>query len=228
MHGLPRLAQACNANLAVSGFSVKTPDGRAIRELHAAGQVAFAENYVQGALKNAQLQNGPEWHFIGPFNPTKPGNCQDIQLGVTDWEKIAFDCRQRPLECQAECLYRSTLIVKTRNRAWPEEVPQLGRFTDQPGLTLRPDDYSGVSNTPDQTVQSFRRKAAVDQLQGMPGCDTLSMGMSADLEPQSWLEVPWSGLVRTCLADIAPNHHTYEIVENMLIAFIGGETWQQP
>jgi hypothetical protein len=68
----------------------------------------------------------------------------------------------------------------------PEEVLQLARFTSQlPGLTLRGlMAIPRASNTPDQTVQSFRdAKRLFDQLQDeCPSADTLSMGMSADLE----------------------------------------------
>jgi PLP dependent protein len=68
----------------------------------------------------------------------------------------------------------------------PEEVLQLARFTDQlPGLTLRGlMAIPRAGNTPAQTLQSFRHaKRLFDQLQvECPAADTLSMGMSADLE----------------------------------------------
>ncbi|NJK42654.1 MAG: YggS family pyridoxal phosphate-dependent enzyme, partial [Aquincola sp.] len=75
-----RIAHACAAAqrpvqsvtlLAVS----KTFDAEAVRAAHAAGCVAFGENYVQEALAKIDalddLRAGIEWHLIGPLQSNK-------------------------------------------------------------------------------------------------------------------------------------------------------------
>ena len=171
----------------------KVQEAAAIRKLHAAGQLAFGENYVQEALeKCAQLEDlGLEWHFIGPVQSNKT---QEIArtfnwVQSIDREKIASRLsRHRPpgMPRLNVCIQVNIDRETQKSGVSPEEVLQLAQFTSQlPGLALR-----GLmvipraSNSPDQTLQSFRHaKQLFDQLQEVcPSADTLSMGMSADLE----------------------------------------------
>lgn len=165
----------------------------AIRQLHAAGQVAFAENYVQEALeKQAQLQDfGLEWHFIGPVQSNKTQEIANTFNWVqsVDREKIASRLSwQRPTGMPKlnVCIQVNIDREDQKSGARPEDVLQLARLTSRlPGLELRGlMAIPRASNTPDQTVESFRdMKRLFDQLQKeCPAADTLSMGMSADLE----------------------------------------------
>ena len=165
----------------------------AIRQLHAAGQVAFAENYVQEALeKQAGLQDlALEWHFIGPVQSNKTQEIANSFNWVQsiDREKIASRLsRQRPggMPRLNVCIQVNIDREEQKSGANPDEVLQLARLASAlPGLTLRGlMAIPRASSTPDQTLQSFRNvKRLFDQLQdaGLP-VDTLSMGMSADLE----------------------------------------------
>jgi hypothetical protein len=165
----------------------------AIRQLHAAGQVAFAENYVQEALeKQAGLQDlALEWHFIGPVQSNKTQEIANTFNWVQsiDREKIASRLsRQRPggMPRLNVCIQVNIDREEQKSGANPDEVLQLARLASAlPGLTLRGlMAIPRASSTPDQTLQSFRNvKRLFDQLQdaGLP-VDTLSMGMSADLE----------------------------------------------
>jgi hypothetical protein len=165
----------------------------AIRQLHAAGQVAFAENYVQEALeKQLELQDlALEWHFIGPVQSNKTQEIANSFNWVQsiDREKIASRLsRQRPsgMPRLNVCIQVNIDREEQKSGANPDEVLQLARLASAlPGLTLRGlMAIPRASSTPDQTLQSFRNvKRLFDQLrdEGLP-VDTLSMGMSADLE----------------------------------------------
>ena len=165
----------------------------AIRQLHAAGQVAFAENYVQEALeKQAGLQDlALEWHFIGPVQSNKTQEIANTFNWVQsiDREKIASRLsRQRPggMPRLNVCIQVNIDREEQKSGANPDEVLQLARLASAlPGLTLRGlMAIPRASSTPDQTLQSFRNvRRLFDQLrdEGLP-VDTLSMGMSADLE----------------------------------------------
>jgi len=165
----------------------------AIRQLHAAGQLAFAENYLQEALeKLAGLQGlALEWHFIGPVQSNKTHEIANNFNWVQsiDREKIVLRLsRQRPSDMPRlnVCIQVNIDREEQKSGANPDEVLQLARLTSTlPGLTLRGlMAIPRASSTPDQTLQSFRNlKRLFDQLQdeGLP-VDTLSMGMSADLE----------------------------------------------
>ncbi|MSQ97727.1 MAG: YggS family pyridoxal phosphate-dependent enzyme [Xanthomonadales bacterium] len=165
----------------------------AIRQLHAAGQFAFAENYLQEALeKQAGLQDlALEWHFIGPVQSNKTQEIANSFSWVQsiDREKIASRLsRQRPggMPRLNVCIQVNIDREEQKSGANPDEVLQLARLASAlPGLSLRGlMAIPRASSTPDQTLQSFRNvKRLFDQLrdEGLP-VDTLSMGMSADLE----------------------------------------------
>lgn len=165
----------------------------AIRQLHAAGQFAFAENYLQEALeKQAGLQDlALEWHFIGPVQSNKTQEIANSFSWVqsVDREKIASRLsRQRPggMPRLNVCIQVNIDREEQKSGADPDEVLQLARLASAlPGLSLRGlMAIPRASSTPDQTMQSFRNvKRLFDQLrdEGLP-VDTLSMGMSADLE----------------------------------------------
>ena len=165
----------------------------AIRQLHAAGQFAFAENYLQEALeKQPGLQDlALEWHFIGPVQSNKTQEIANSFNWVQsiDREKIASRLsRQRPsgMPRLNVCIQVNIDREEQKSGANPDEVLQLARLASAlPGLTLRGlMAIPRASSTPDQTLQSFRNvRRLFDQLrdEGLP-VDTLSMGMSADLE----------------------------------------------
>jgi pyridoxal phosphate enzyme (YggS family) len=193
-----RIAAACAASgrgldcahlLAVS----KTFPADAIREAHAAGQFSFGESYVQEALpKIAALADlALEWHFIGPVQSNKTRSIAEHFHWVhgIDREKVALRLsEQRPghLPALNVCIQVNVSGEASKSGVSPEEAPALAkRVANLPGLRLR-----GFMAIPEPTVDvALQRRrfrittGLLEQVQrmGLP-LDTLSMGMSADLE----------------------------------------------
>jgi pyridoxal phosphate enzyme (YggS family) len=193
-----RIAAACAAAqrpvndvtlLAVS----KTFGPEAVRAAHAAGQRAFGENYIQEAVdKIGQLADLPlEWHCIGPIQSNKTRLvAQHFQWAHTvDRLKIAQRLsEQRPagLPPLNVCLQVNTDGGPTKAGVAPSEVAQLARAVAAlPNLRLRglmtiPDPVEGFEAQRALHAQATRLFEAL-KAQGLP-LDTLSMGMTADLE----------------------------------------------
>lgn len=175
----------------------KTRPAEDLREAFAAGQVAFGENYLQEALdKQEALADLPdmEWHFIGPIQSNKTR-----QIAASfDWAhsvdrlKIArrlSEQRDETLPPLNICLQVNINEEDSKSGCRLAELPQLveeiGRL---PNLTLR-----GLMALPDPSQPeaalraSFRKVANTlkklknDHPDAGP-LDTLSMGMSGDLE----------------------------------------------
>ncbi len=206
MNDLTAKLESINARIAKSCAELQRPLGSvrvlavskrqpasSIRSLHAAGQVAFAENYLQEALeKQAELKDlALEWHFIGPVQSNKTHDiaCNFNWVQSVDREKIALRLsRQRPpgMPRLNVCLQVNIDREEQKSGASEEEILQLALLTSTlPGLKLRGlMAIPSASNTPDETVQSFHRvKRLFDQIHSAGlDIDTLSLGMSADLE----------------------------------------------
>lgn len=172
----------------------KTQPASAIRALFELGQRAFGESYWQEAQgKLAQLADLPiDWHFIGPLqaNKTRPvAEHFDWAHGV-EREKIARRLsEQRPSQLPPLniCLQVNLDGEASKAGVAPQDVLPLAlAVKDLPNLKLR-----GLMCIPapreDEAGQraAFRRMAdLLTQLRaaGIDGLDTLSMGMSDDLE----------------------------------------------
>lgn len=171
----------------------KTWPALALREAYAAGQTAFGESYLQEALdKMAALADLPlEWHFIGPIqsNKTRPIAENFAWVHGVDRLKIAerlAHARPETLPPLNICLQINVSREKSKSGVVPEEVEKLARTTAQlPNLNLR-----GLMAIPRPTADMAEQRAQFqvlrklfDQLnaEGLE-LDTLSMGMSDDLE----------------------------------------------
>ena len=199
-----RISKACEAAdrspgdvtlLAVS----KTFGPEAVRQAAACGQFRFGENYVQealdkmDALADARASGGQalQWHLIGPLqsNKTRPVAERFDWVHSVDRLKIA----QRLSEQRPAGLPPLNVLVQvntsgedSKSGADPAEAPDLARaIALLPRLRLR-----GLmalpAPSPDETAQHAAHhglKTLFDTLraEGLP-LDTLSMGMSADLE----------------------------------------------
>ena len=180
---------------AVSLLAVsKTWPAAAVREAAAAGQRAFGENYVQeGVDKVEALRDlGLEWHFIGPLqsNKTRPvANAFDWVHGI-DRLKIAErlsaqrDVHLPPLNV---CIQVNVSGEDSKSGVAPDEVAALAQAVAAlPRLRLR-----GLMCIPEPTEDTalLRARFAVlrrlrDELAAAGlALDTLSMGMSHDIEP---------------------------------------------
>ena len=171
----------------------KTFGPEAVREAHDAGQNAFGENYIQEAVeKIALLRDLPlQWHCIGPVQSNK------TRLVAThfDWvhsiDRLKIAQRlseQRPpgLAPLQVCVQVNIDGGATKAGVAPREVLALaGELAQLPRLKLRglmtiPEPVADVAA---QRALHLRTRALFDQLNdaGLQ-LDTLSMGMTADLE----------------------------------------------
>jgi len=175
----------------------KTFGPEAVAEAVAAGQRVFGENYLQEALDKiaalpALVPDTPlEWHFIGPIqsNKTRPIAEHFDWVHSVDRLKIAQRLsEQRPEELGPLniCLQVNISAEASKSGLTPEELPEVAAQVAQlPRLRLR--GLMAIPAPSDDMKQQRAAFAAVrglyEQLRtgGLP-LDTLSMGMSADLE----------------------------------------------
>ncbi len=175
----------------------KTFPAAAVREAFAAGQRAFGENYVQEALAKMEalsdLRSQTEWHLIGPLqsNKTRPVAEAFDWVHSVDRLKIA----QRLAEQRPAWLppLQLTLQVNisgegSKSGVLPSEVPALAQAVAAlPAERVR---LRGLMAIPepagDFAAQRSPHRALRELLVALAGrglaLDTLSMGMSVDLE----------------------------------------------
>jgi len=198
-----RIAAACVAAgrtadsvqlLAVS----KTWPAARLSEAAAAGQRAFGENYVQEAVEKitalATLKEpdfGLEWHFIGPLQGNKTKLVAENFAWVHSVDRLKIAERlatQRPsgLPPLQICLQVNISGEASKSGCAPAHTATLARAVAAlPRMRLR--GLMAIPEPTDDTVMQRKRFALLrelrDQLnaEGL-GIDTLSMGMSHDLE----------------------------------------------
>lgn len=165
----------------------------AVRSLHAAGQHAFGENYVQEALdKQAELSAaGIEWHFIGPLQSNKTAA---VALAFAWVQSADRDKLLRRLSRQRSphlpplnvCLQVNIDREPQKSGALPEDIPALAELASGlPGLRLRGlmaiPLAASPGHDPAGSFAAVARLYAQLQDAGLE-LDTLSLGMSGDLE----------------------------------------------
>ena len=168
----------------------KTQPAEAIREACAAGLRDFGENYLQEALdKQAQLADLPlHWHFIGPIQSNKTRAIAEHFDWVHSVDRLKIAQRlseQRPdsLPPLNICLQVNVSGEASKSGCAPQDVAELARtIAVLPRLRLR-----GLMTIPEPTDDPAEQRAAFTRLrelqQGLAlDLDTLSMGMSQDLE----------------------------------------------
>jgi PLP dependent protein len=162
-----------------------------------AGQRAFGENYVQEALqKMTEVQSEApelalEWHFIGPIQSNKTRTIAEQFDWVQSVDRLKI--AERLSEQRPDTLRPLNVLLQvnisgeaSKSGIAPEAVAALAVAVERlPRLRLR-----GLMAIPEpasdsvlQRVPLARMKQLFDQLRsdGRP-LDTLSLGMSADLE----------------------------------------------
>ncbi|MBS3936590.1 MAG: YggS family pyridoxal phosphate-dependent enzyme [Sulfuritalea sp.] len=193
-----RIDEACAgagrdpADIGLLAVGKSFPAG-ALREAHGAGQRAFGESYVQEALaKQAELADlDLEWHFIGPLQSNKTRPVAEHFAWVHSVERLRIAERlsaQRPAGRPPlnVCVQVNVSGEASKSGCAPDQAPDLCRaVAELPNLRLR-----GLMAIPEPTEESAlaRRQFGVlrelrDRLntEGLT-LDTLSMGMSHDLE----------------------------------------------
>ena len=193
-----RIATACNTHgrppeavtlLAVS----KTFGPQAVREAFAAGQTAFGENYIQEAVdKIVALADLPlEWHCIGPIQSNKTR----LVAEHFDWAhsvdrlKIAQRLSEQRPQGKAPlnvCIQVNIDGGPTKAGVAPEDALALAQAVAAlPNVRLR-----GIMTIPEPAIDfeaacavHMRTRALFDALNAAGlVLDTLSMGMTGDLE----------------------------------------------
>ena len=196
-----RMAEACARAgrppdtvrlLAVS----KTQSADAVRALADAGQSAFGENYVQEALDKiealADLRPRLEWHLIGPLQSNKTRVVAETFDWVHSVDRLKIAQRlseQRPAWAAPLniCLQVNVSGEDSKSGVAPADLPALAAAVARlPRLRLRglmsipePADDLAAQRAPHRRLRELRDALAAS---GLSSLDTLSMGMSADLE----------------------------------------------
>ncbi|KQW35492.1 YggS family pyridoxal phosphate-dependent enzyme [Rhizobacter sp. Root404] len=174
----------------------KTFDAGAVREAVAAGEHRFGENYVLEGVEKiaalADLRAQLEWHLIGPLQSNKTRIVAEQFDWVHSVDRLKIAQRlseQRPahLPPLQVCLQVNISGEPSKSGLRPDEVPDVARAVDVlPRLTLR-----GLMAIPEPATDLAAQRAPHRALRelltrlragGLTGLDTLSMGMSADLE----------------------------------------------
>ncbi len=193
-----RISEACLASArapaAVTLLAVsKTFGADAVREAYAAGQTAFGENYIQEAVdKITTLADLPlQWHCIGPIQSNKTRLVAEYFDWVHSVDRLKIAQRlseQRPAGKAPLQLCIQVNIDGGPNKAGvtPEAALELAQQIQAlPHLQLR-----GVMTIPEPAADfaaacavHARARQLFDALnaQGLR-LDTLSMGMTSDLE----------------------------------------------
>jgi len=172
----------------------KTKSVEMIRKALHAGQTAFGESYVQElVVKSLELADaGIEWHFIGPIqsNKTKQIAARAHWVHSIDRVKIAqrlSDQRPKDMSVLNICLQININTESAKAGLASDQVLQVvAAIKKLPRLRLR-----GLMAIPERTTNFELQRKNFSVLRELRnhiqstmdiGLDTLSMGMSADLE----------------------------------------------
>jgi pyridoxal phosphate enzyme (YggS family) len=164
----------------------KTHPAALVEQAMAAGQRAFGENYVQEALEKMDVLQGAEWHLIGPLqsNKTRLVAARFQWVHTVDGEKIARRLsgqRSGNLPPLNVLIQVNVSGEASKNGVAPSDVEGLSLLVSKmPRLKLR-----GLMAIPEPGANPERYrdlKNLYEKLKGPFRFDTLSVGMSDDLE----------------------------------------------
>lgn len=162
-----------------------------INKLAEQGQTAFGESYLQEALEKMAIRPDLEWHFIGPIqsNKTKPIAEQFNWIHSVDRLKIARRLSDQRPESLADLnilLQVNISAESSKSGFHPAELLDAAlEINTYPGLVIR-----GIMAIPQAETDFELQREAFKKTQALflklkeklPQIDTLSIGMSADLE----------------------------------------------
>jgi len=170
----------------------KTKPASAITDFYHAGQRAFGENYLQEAREKQQLlaDLDIEWHFIGPIQSNKTKDIAEHFDWVHSVDRLKIAKRlsqQRPTHLPPLNICIQVIIDEepTKSGATLKELPALVEAISRlPQITLRglmaipakKDDITQQRTAFAKLAQANKNLATITPL------DTLSMGMSGDME----------------------------------------------
>ncbi|MBZ0133290.1 MAG: YggS family pyridoxal phosphate-dependent enzyme [Rhodocyclaceae bacterium] len=171
----------------------KTFPAQQVREAAGAGQLAFGENYVQeGLAKIAALEGlGLEWHFIGPLQSNKTRLVAEHftwahgveRLKIAERLSGARGAERPPLQV---CVQVNVSGEASKSGVSPGDTAALAQaVATLPNLRLR--GLMAIPEPTDDMALARRRFSTLRELRDTLNeaglaLDTLSMGMSHDLE----------------------------------------------
>lgn len=163
----------------------KTKPASDLQQAIDCGQRHFGENYLQEALEKIDALQGQEliWHFIGPIQSNKTASIAEHFDWVHSVDRLKIAKRfndQRPNELGVLNVLLQINIDNepSKSGVLPEQVPEMvAAFSAFERLNLR--GFMCIPK-PGQADQSFEKMTAIAG--DYPQLDTLSMGMSGDLE----------------------------------------------
>ena len=179
---------------AVSLLAVsKTKPSELVRQAHGFGLSAFGENYAQEmAEKAAALADLPlSWHFIGPIQSNKTALIAEVSDWVHSIDRLKVARRLSEQRPEGKAPLNVLVQINTSNEdsksgVEADAAPELmAAINELPGLRLR-----GLMTIPAATADQTAQREPFRQLRELmtrlsdplPQLDTLSMGMSGDLE----------------------------------------------
>lgn len=189
IHAATRAANRTENSVRLLAVS-KTKPAQDLREAYAAGLRDFGENYLQEALgKQVELADLPLiWHFIGPIQSNKTRAIAEHFDWVHSVDRLKIAQRlseQRPADLPPLniCIQVNVSGEASKSGCSPADLPALANaICALPRLKLR-----GLMAIPEPTEDRAAQDAAFATVQSLQASlnlplDTLSMGMSHDLE----------------------------------------------
>ena len=172
----------------------KTQPLEKVQQAIAAGQLVFAENYLQEALDKMQALDNPDltWHFIGPIQSNKTRQIASHFSWVHSVDRLKIAERlseQRPAELPPLNILLQVNLSEEASKSGVslQDLPALAKAVQAlPRLRL-----CGLMAIPAPETDFARQRAMFRQLAqardalreaGFSACTELSMGMSGDFE----------------------------------------------
>ncbi len=171
----------------------KTKSIADIESVYHCGQRDFGESYIQEAeQKILALQDKPiTWHFIGPIQSNKTRKISELFDWVHSVDRLKIARKLNEYHPQHKAPLNILLQVNIDNEATksgiqPDQIQTLAQqISTLPQLKLRglmaiPSQHKDLQQ---QRIPFARMQQALSKLQQhYPDCDTLSMGMSGDMQ----------------------------------------------
>ena len=163
----------------------KTRSINEIQEAVDAGQIHFGENYLQESIDKIKYfeGNGLIWHFIGPIQSNKTNSIANHFDWVHSVDRIKIAKRLSDQRSPSLGLLNILIQVnvdkeETKSGAYIEEIDEIvSEISILPNLSLR--GFMTIPK-PENSESSFSEMKRL--ISKYPELDSLSMGMSSDLE----------------------------------------------
>ena len=163
----------------------KTRSINEIQEAVDAGQIHFGENYLQESIDKIKYfeGNGLIWHFIGPIQSNKTASIANHFDWVHSVDRIKIAKRLSDQRSPSLGLLNILIQVnvdkeETKSGVYIEEIDEIvSEISILPNLSLR--GFMTIPKPENSESSFYEMKRLISKY---PKLDSLSMGMSSDLE----------------------------------------------